>query len=192
MNFSPDQVIYPLLGVARSSSVVAVNSALATRNPHSTLRGASRVGRAARVGRVARVAVTGGIAAIASLGLMSAANAQNNAPINALEAFQVVAPPLVPAPTAAPTPASVLDAVVTTAAPTTAAPSTKAPVVIVPTALGNSIVAAPAIKSEVLGKTLTSPAFTGSNAIAMALAGAVLFGFGSVLVLSARRRTKTR
>ena len=134
--------------------------------------------------------MTGGIAAIASLGLMSAANAQNNAPINALEAFQVI-PLLVPAPTV-PTPASVLDAVVTTAAPTTAAPSTKAPVVIVPTALGNSIVAAPAIKSEVLGKTLTSPAFTGSNAIAMALAGAALFGFGSVLVLSARRRTKTR
>ena len=187
MNFSPDQVIYPLLGVARSSSVVAVNSALATRNPHSTLRGGTRVGRVRLVGRVA---VTGGIAAIASLGLMSAANAQNNAPINALEAFQVI-PLLVPAPTV-PTPASVLDAVVTTAAPTTAAPSTKAPVVVVPTALGNSIVAAPAIKSEVLGKTLTSPAFTGSNAIAMALAGAALFGFGSVLVLSARRRTKTR
>ena len=180
MNFSPDQVIYPLLGVVRSSSVVAVNSALATRNPHSTLRGGSRIGR---VGRVGRVAVIGGIAAIASLGMMSAANAQ----INAAEAFQVV-PLLVPAPT----PVSVLDAVVTTAAPTTAAPSTKAPVVVVPTALGNSIAAAPAIKSEVLGETLTSPAFTGSNAFPMALAGAALFGFGSVLVLSARRRVKTR
>ena len=58
--------------------------------------------------------------------------------------------------------------------------------------LGNTIAAAPAIKSEVLGETLTSPAFTGSNAFPMALAGAALFGFGSVLVLSARRRTKTR
>ena len=173
-----------MLGVVRSSSVVFVNSALVARNPHSTLR---RVGRVACVGRVARVAVAGGIAAIASLGLMSAANAQNVPQVNAAEAFQVV-PQLVPAPTVPTTvAASVLDAVVTTAAPTTAAPTTKAPVVVVPTALGNSIAAAPAIQSEVLGKTLTSPAFTGSNAIVMALAGAALFGFGSVLVLSARQ-----
>ena len=171
-----------MLGVVRSSSVVSVNSALVARNPHSTRR---------RVGRAARIAVAGGIAAIVSLGMMSAATAQNVPQVNAAEAFQVV-PQLVPAPTVPTTvAASVLDAVVTTA-PTTAAPTTKAPVVVVPTALGNSIAAAPAIKSEVLGKTLTSPAFTGSNAIAMALAGAALFGFGSVLVLSARRRTKTR
>ena len=182
-----------------------MNSATATRKPHSTLSGVWRFGRVVgrvrrvavtgrvrgvgHVGRVRRLAVTGGVAVIASLGLMSAANAQ----FNAQEAFQVV-PPLVIAPTLVPTTveASVLGAVVTTVAPTTAVPSTKAPVVVVPTALGNSIVAAPAIKTEVLGKTLTSPAFTGSNALPMALAGAALFGFGSVLVLSARRRTKTR
>lgn len=123
---------------------------------------------------------------------MSTANAQN---VTAEEAFQVV-PSLVPPP-APIVPASVLGTVVTTAAPTTAAPTTaapttKAPVVIAPSVEGKSIVAAPAIQSEVLGRTLTSPAFTGSNAIAMALAGVALFGFGSVLVLGARRRTKTR
>ncbi len=166
-----------MLAVYLSSNVGPVISASANLKQHSTLR---------------RVAVAGAIAGLATLGMMTAANAQNTA---AQEAFQVVVPPLVPAP-APPVPASVLGTVVTTAAPTTvapttAAPTTKAPVVVVPTVLGNSIVAAPAIQAEVLGKTLTSPAFTGSNAIAMALAGAALFGFGSVLVLSARRRTKT-
>jgi hypothetical protein len=97
----------------------------------------------------------------------------------------VIVPPnstLAPAQAAA-VPVSVLDAVVTT---TTSTTTTRLPA---PAVVLSNTVAAPAkVPTQVLGETITQPAFTGSNSIPTALAGLGLFAAGSVLVIGARRR----